>query len=171
MTLMEEAIRGRVPSSIAQVAGREGIDPEKLARLVAAGRVVIPANICRAELDPVGIGEMLTVKVNINLGTSQNLDSPEAEVEKALAAVEAGTDALMDLSTGGDLDLVRRRILASVKVPLGTVPIYQAAVQKELTCQGMFDALERQARDGVDFVTVHAGVNKISLERLRQDPA
>jgi len=170
MTLMEEAIRGRVPPSIAQVAGREGIDPAKLARLVAAGRVVIPANIRRAELDPVGIGEMLTVKVNINLGTSQNLDSPEAEVEKALAAVEAGTDALMDLSTGGDLDLVRRRILASVKVPLGTVPIYQAAAQKELTCQGMFNALERQARDGVDFVTVHAGVNKISLERLRQDP-
>ena len=170
MTLMEEASSGRVPQIIESVAKKEGIDPAKLARLVAAGRVVIPGNIRREDLDPAGIGEGLTVKVNVNLGTSQNLDSPEAEVEKALAAVEAGADAVMDLSTGGDLDLVRKNILAAVKVPLGTVPIYQAAVKKELTSQGMFDSLVRQARDGVDFVTVHVGVNKISLERLRQDP-
>ncbi len=170
MTLMEEASSGRVPQIIESVAKKEGIDPAKLARLVAAGRVVIPGNIHREDLDPAGIGEGLTVKVNVNLGTSQNLDSPEAEVEKALAAVEAGADAVMDLSTGGDLDLVRKNILAAVKVPLGTVPIYQAAVKKELTSQGMFDSLVRQARDGVDFVTVHVGVNKISLERLRQDP-
>lgn len=170
MTLMEEASSGRVPQSIESVARKEGIDPAKLARLVAAGRVVIPGNIRRQDLDQAGIGEALTVKVNVNLGTSQSLDSPQAEVEKALAAVQAGADAVMDLSTGGDLDLVRRKVLEAVKVPLGTVPIYQAAVQKDLTSQGMFDALERQARDGVDFVTVHVGVNKISLERLRQDP-
>ena len=170
MTLMEEASSGRVPQSIERVARKEGIDPAKLARLVAAGRVVIPGNVRREGLDPAGIGEMLAVKVNVNLGTSQNLDAAEVEVEKALAAAEAGADAVMDLSTGGDLDLVRKKILAAVKVPLGTVPIYQAAVKQELTSQGMFDALERHARDGVDFVTVHAGVNKISLERLRQDP-
>ncbi len=172
MTLMQEAIRGRAAPEIESVARREGLEPEKLARLVAAGRVVIPRNIRREKPGAVatGIGEMLSVKVNLNIGTSQNLDSPEAEVEKALAAVAAGADAVMDLSTGGDLDAVRSRILQAVKVPVGTVPIYNAAVKHDLTSQGLFNALEKHAKDGVDFVTVHVGVNKISLERLQNDP-
>jgi phosphomethylpyrimidine synthase len=169
MTLMEEASRGRMPEEVKAVAKREEVDPAKLARLVALGRVVIPRNI-RRKIEPIGVGELLTTKVNVNLGTSQNLDSPENEVEKALAAVDAGADTVMDLSTGGDLDLVRRKVLDAIRVPVGTVPIYQAAVKKELTSQGMFNALERHAKDGVDFVTVHVGVNKNSLERLRQDP-
>jgi phosphomethylpyrimidine synthase len=169
MTLMDEASRGRVPQEIDLVAEREGIEPAMLARLVAAGRIVVPRNL-RRELMPIGIGELLTTKVNVNVGTSQSLDSLETEVEKALAAVEAGADTIMDLSTGGDLDLVRRKILDSVSVPIGTVPIYQAAVKQDLTSQGLFNALEKHAKDGVDFVTVHVGVNKISLERLRQDP-
>jgi len=86
MTLMEEASRGRVPREIEAVASREGIEPAKLARLVAAGRVVIPGNLRRVGLEPAGIGERLTTKVNVNVGTSQNLDSPENEVEKAMAA-------------------------------------------------------------------------------------
>jgi len=170
MTLMEEASRGRVPREIDSVAEREGIDPAKLARLVAAGRVVIPRNIRRENLVPVGVGEMLTTKVNVNVGTSKSLDSPETEVEKALAAVASGADAVMDLSTGGDLDLVRRKILDAVQVPVGSVPIYNAAVKKDVSSQGLFDALEKHAKDGVDFVTIHAGVNKNSLERLHQDP-
>ena len=167
---MEEAGRGCVTREIDAVAKREGIEPARLARLVTVGRVVIPRNISRENLEPVGVGELLTTKVNVNVGTSQNLDSPENEVEKALAAVAAGADTVMDLSTGGDLDLVRSRILDAVRVPVGTVPIYNAAVKKDLTSQGMFDALEKHAKDGVDFVTVHVGVNKNSLERLRQDP-
>ena len=158
-----------MPRVIDLAAKREGIELAKLARLVAAGRVVIPRNI-RREIASVGIGELLTTKVNVNVGTSQALDSPETEVEKALAAVEAGADTVMDLSTGGDLDLVRRKILDSVTVPVGSVPIYNAAVKKDLTSQGLFDALEKHAKDGVDFVTVHVGVNKVSLERLKQDP-
>ena len=169
MTLMEEASRGRVPKEIKLAAKREGIEPARLASLVAAGRVVIPKNI-RREIEPMGVGELLATKVNVNVGTSQALDSPETEVEKALAAVEAGADTVMDLSTGGDLDLVRRKILDSVGVPVGSVPIYNAAVKKDLTSQGLFNALERHAKDSVDFVTVHVGVNKVSLERLRQDP-
>ena len=169
MTLMEEAIGGRVPRVIDLAAEREGIEPARLARLLAAGRVVIPRNV-RREIEPMGVGELLTTKVNVNVGTSQALDSPETEVEKALAAVEAGADTVMDLSTGGDLDLVRRKILDSVNVPVGSVPIYNAAVKKDLTSQGLFDALEKHAKDGVDFVTVHVGVNKVSLERLKQDP-
>lgn len=170
MTLMEEASRGRVPREIGSVAEREGIDPAKLARLVATGRVVIPRNIRRENLVPVGVGEMLTTKVNVNVGTSKSLDSPETEVEKALAAVAAGADAVMDLSTGGDLDLVRRKILDAVHIPVGSVPIYNAAVKKDVSSQGLFDALEKHAKDGVDFVTIHAGVNNNSLERLHQDP-
>lgn len=166
---MEEASRGGLPAEVEQVANREGIDPQKLARLLARGRAVVPRN-ARREINPTGIGEMLFTKVNLNVGSSQSLNDPQAEVEKALAAVAAGADTIMDLSTGGDLDLIRRAILKEVRVPVGTVPIYQAAVKKELTSQGMFDALERQARDGVDFVTVHVGVTKNTLERLRQDP-
>ena len=166
---MEETSGGRVPRVIDLAAKREGIEPARLARLVAAGRVVIPRNV-RREIEPVGVGELLTTKVNVNIGTSQALDSPETEVEKALAAVGAGADTVMDLSTGGDLDLVRRKILDSVSVPVGSVPIYNAAVKKDLTSQGLFDALEKHAKDGVDFVTVHVGVNKVSLERLKQDP-
>jgi phosphomethylpyrimidine synthase len=167
---MEEASRGHVPREIDTVASKEGLDPTRLARLVATGRVVIPRNIIRENLEPMGVGELLTTKVNVNVGTSQNLDAPEIEVEKALAAVAAGADAVMDLSTGGDLDFVRGKILEAVSVPVGTVPIYNAAVKKDLTSQGMFNALEKHAKDGVDFVTVHVGVNKNSLERLRQDP-
>jgi len=170
MTLMEEASRGRVPREIDSVAEREGIEPARLARLVAAGRAVIPRNIRRENLVPVGVGELLTTKVNVNVGTSKSLDSPETEVEKALAAVASGADAVMDLSTGGDLDLVRRKILDAVRVPVGSVPIYNAAVKKDLSSQGLFNALEKHAKDGVDFVTIHAGVNKNSLERLHQDP-
>ena len=158
-----------MPRVIDLAAKREGIEPARLARLVAVGRVVIPRNV-RREIEPIGVGELLTTKVNVNVGTSQALDSPETEVEKALAAVEAGADTVMDLSTGGDLDLVRRKILDSVSVPVGSVPIYNAAVKKDLTSQGLFDALEKHAKDGVDFVTVHVGVNKVSLERLKQDP-
>ena len=158
-----------MPRVIDLAAKREGLEPARLARLVAAGRVVIPRNV-RREIEPMGVGKHLTTKVNVNVGTSQALDSPETEVEKALAAVEAGADTVMDLSTGGDLDLVRRKILDSVTVPVGSVPIYNAAVKKDLTSQGLFDALEKHAKDGVDFVTVHVGVNKVSLERLKQDP-
>jgi phosphomethylpyrimidine synthase len=169
MTLMEEARRGIIQAEVIRVAEHEGLEPARLARLLAAGRAVIPRN-ARREAEPLGIGELLSTKVNVNIGTSAALDSPAAEVEKALAAQAAGADTIMDLSTGGDLDLLRRKILGAVRVPVGTVPIYQAATGGDLTSQGMFDALERQAGDGVDFVTVHVGVNKNSLQRLRQDP-
>jgi phosphomethylpyrimidine synthase len=169
MTLMDEARRGRVPPVVEVVAKREGLDPERLSNLIASGTVVIPRN-ARREIEPMGVGELLNTKINVNIGTSQALDDPEVEVEKALAAVESGADTIMDLSTGGDLTYLRRRILATAGVPVGTVPIYQAAVEKKLDSQGLFNALEEQAKDGVDFVTVHVGVNKNSLERLRRDP-
>ncbi|HPC89036.1 MAG TPA: phosphomethylpyrimidine synthase ThiC [Methanothrix sp.] len=170
MTLMQEAKMGRLSPRIVAAAGRERMQPEKLAALVAAGKAVVPGNVRRQEGLATGVGEGLSIKVNVNVGTSQSLDSPETEVQKALAAVSAGADTVMDLSTGGDLDALRRKILDAVAVPVGSVPVYSAAVKKELTNQGFFNALERHARDGVDFVTVHVGVNRNSLERLRCDP-
>ncbi|KUK43899.1 MAG: phosphomethylpyrimidine synthase ThiC [Methanothrix sp.] len=167
MTLIEDAKKGITPPEVEIVARKEGVDPEKLVRLLALGRVVIPRNV-RRKIDPIGVGESLTTKVNLNLGSSRGVADPEAEVEKAVVAMEAGADTVMDLSTGGDLDLIRRRVLAAVKIPVGTVPIYQAEVAGELTSQGLFDALERQAKDGVDFVTVHVGVNLNSFERLKR---
>jgi phosphomethylpyrimidine synthase len=167
MTLIEDAKNGKTPPEVEIVAKKEWVDPEKLLRLLARGRVVIPRN-ARREIEPIGVGETLTTKVNLNLGSSRGLADPEAEVEKAVVAMEAGADTVMDLSTGGDLDLIRRRVLEAVKIPVGTVPIYQAEVTGKLNSQGLFDALERQAKDGVDFVTVHVGVNLNSFERLKK---
>jgi phosphomethylpyrimidine synthase len=169
MTLMEEVIRGRIPEEVAIVAEREGIRPSKLAKLISIGKVVITRNP-KHEIKPLGIGQLLTTKVNVNVGTSGAFESSQLEKEKAQAAVEAGSDTIMDLSTGGDLDQIRRKLLKSLTVPIGTVPIYQAAVNDTLTSQGMFNALEKQVKDGVDFVTVHVGVNKNSLERLKFGP-
>jgi len=166
MTLMEEARAGQIPEVVESVAQKEKVDPDKLRRLVALGRVAIPRNVSR-DIDPLGVGESLTTKVNLNLGSSKDLADPQKEVEKALVAMEAGADAVMDLSTGGNLDEIRRSILKAVKITLGTVPIYQAEVEGNLSSQGMFNSLERQAKDGVDFVTVHVGVNLNSFERLK----
>ena len=166
---MEEVRRGRIPEEVAEVAKQERVKPAQLATLISTGRATIPRNV-RNKIEPLGIGESLTTKVNVNVGTSHALESTEIEKEKALVAVEAGADTVMDLSTGGDLDQIRRELLDVIGVPIGTVPIYQAAVKGDLTSQGMFNVLESQAKDGVDFVTVHVGVNKDSLERLQHDP-
>ncbi|WP_456466300.1 phosphomethylpyrimidine synthase [Methanopyrus sp.] len=174
MTLMEECRRG-VPETVRRVAEEEGIRPEKLARRVAEGRVVVPAHADRREeVRPVGIGEGLRVKVNANVGTSPEVCDPDLEVEKARAAVEHGADTVMDLSTGGDLGKIRRRIMEAVDVPVGTVPVYEAAV--EATSRGravvdmdeddMLRAVERHMRDGVDFMTIHCAVTWDALNDL-----
>jgi phosphomethylpyrimidine synthase len=142
---------------------------------------VIPKNAKRAEetenRDIVlkAIGEGMSTKVNVNVGTSKDYVNPEEEVEKAKVAVKYGADTIMDLSTGGNLDETRRTILKEVNVPVGTVPIYQAALGKageravvDMSPDDMFNAVRKHAKDGVDFVTIHAGVNQNSLERLRR---
>ena len=165
-----------------RVAGAEGTSVEKLRRLLDAGRVVIPRNAKRAEAAAEGraialtaIGDGMSTKVNVNVGTSKDYVNLDEEVEKAAVAVHYGADTIMDLSTGGDLDETRRRILKAVDVPMGTVPIYQAALEKadvravvEMSSDDMFNAVRQHARDGIDFVTIHAGVNLNALERLRR---
>ncbi len=167
---MDDAKKGQIPDAIRMAAEAEGLDPEMLRRSIAKGRAVVPMNIRRTRAKALAIGEFVSTKVNVNVGTSPSLCDLNAEVEKAIAAVDAGADTIMDLSTGGDLNEIRRAVLKAVDVPVGTVPIYQAAVNGDLTSQGLFDALELHAKDGVDFVTVHVGVNKESLRRLSRDP-
>ncbi|MEM3046355.1 MAG: phosphomethylpyrimidine synthase ThiC, partial [Candidatus Bathyarchaeia archaeon] len=175
MTQLESARRSVLTDEMRLVAESEGVPPERVRRLVAEGRVVIPKNTARREtVPPLGIGEGLRVKVNANIGTSTDIADIEKEVEKAKAALQTGADTVMDLSTGGDIDAVRMTLLREAPVVFGTVPIYQAAIDArrrhgaivEMTEDDIFNAVEKQAKDGVDFMTVHCGVTKESVERV-----
>jgi len=175
MTQMKDARKGRITEEIKQVSEKEGIAVEKVLKGVASGRIVIPYNLKR-DIEPVGIGAGLRIKVNANIGTSMDFPDPESEVEKAKVAVAAGADTIMDLSTGGDIDNIRREML-KIPVPLGTVPIYQAAVgvtnQKggavvDMSENDLFNVIEKQAKDGVDFMTLHVGLTKESLGKLQE---
>ena len=171
MTLMEDAKRGIITPVMEAVAKAEAIDADILCSCIAKGLIAIPRNLRRDTL-PVGIGKYMSTKINANVGTSRDCIDINAEVEKAKAAETFGAHAVMDLSTGGDLNEIRTRILKAVNIPVGTVPIYQAAASQkivvEMTSDDMFNAVRKHAEQGVDFVTIHAGVNLNSLERLRQ---
>ena len=166
--------RGRVTEEVAEVARAEGIEPEKLRRLVLEGKVVIPRNPVHSPKS-MGIGEGLRVKVNANIGTSPDRANADEEIEKARIAVKYGADTIMDLSSGGDVDSTRKAILKNVDVALGTVPIYQSAIEMmkkssllDLTSDMIFRDIEKQAKDGVDFMTVHCGVTRESTSRLKE---
>lgn len=175
MTQLQAARKGEITPEMERVAAREGRSAEFVREGVAAGRIVIPANRNHRGLDPQGIGAGLRTKVNANIGTSSQFPAAEEERLKLRAALEAGTDAVMDLSTGGDLDALRRQALAESPVPVGTVPIYQAAIEAlrnhgsivALSAEEIFRVIERHAADGVDFITVHCGVTLESVGRLR----
>jgi len=173
MTQLIEAREGRITAEMEAVAAGEGRSARWVAAEVAAGRIVIPCNKAR-DFKPVGIGKGLRTKVNANIGTSPLRSSLEQELEKLRISVEAGTDAVMDLSTGGDLDGIRREIISSSPVMVGTVPIYQVSFEcsaaggniLDMTPDLFFDVIERHAVSGVDFVTVHCGVSKQVVELL-----
>ncbi len=173
-TLREIAAEGRASAVLEAVAAREGVDPATLRRRVAEGTVVVPANPAHRALRPLGIGEGLRTKVNANLGSSEGHSGPEEEREKLRFALACGADTVMDLSTGADAALIRRRMLEDCPAPLGTVPVYEAALRAreragaavELTEEDLFEAVERQAEEGVDFVTVHTGLCRRTLEGL-----
>jgi phosphomethylpyrimidine synthase len=175
MTQLEEARKGVITEAMRRVAQKENVSPEILRDRVAGGTVVIPANINHTDLDPVGIGKGLTIKVNANIGTSRDHVDLDEEIKKLSVAVDAKADTVMDLSTGGDITRIRQAILQESGVPVGTVPIYQAAVETvkkiggiiHLTPDLLFEAVQAQADDGVDFMTIHSGVTLAALERLR----
>ena len=177
MTQLSQAREGNITLQMKQVAEAEGLEPERIRRGVAAGRIVIPYND-RRSFNAVGVGEGLSTKVNANIGTSLSHYDLEEELEKLKVTVNAGADAVMDLSTGGDLTEVREKILAQSPIMVGTVPIYAAAAVlqvagrgiEDLTADLLFEEIEKQCEQGVDFITVHCGVTRQALARLAQRP-
>jgi len=175
MTQISEAKKGKKTEQIKNVSKNENIDVEIIRRRVASGKIVIPFNPIHSPKS-LGIGKALRVKVNTNIGTSREHCDLNEEVEKAKVSLEAGTHAVMDLSTGGDLDKIRKSLLDVVDVPFGTVPIYQTGIEAiekrgaivDMTEDDMFNMFERHAKQGVDFAVVHVGVTKVSVERLQK---
>ncbi len=163
-TQMSYARRGEITDAMEYVAQAEELPAEVVREEVARGRLIIPANVrhLAAGLRPVAIGAVARVKINANIGNSAVSSSVAAEIEKLDLAVRYGADTVMDLSTGRDLDETRAAILAHAPVPVGTVPIYQAALQvgdpADLTPTALLEVIERQARQGVDYMTIHAGI-------------
>ncbi len=176
-TRIDRAREGIVSAEVEQVAETEHRSPEYIRERLADGRIVILRNRLRERIPPVGVGDGLRTKVNANIGTSPDNDSISEERAKWRAAVEAGTDALMDLSCGSDPDAVRRALLDDVSLPVGTVPIYQAAVNAvrsrksvvEMTVDEILDAFRVHAEDGVDFFVVHAAVTREALRYMKAE--
>lgn len=174
MTQKSEAQKGNITPEIEAVAKKENIEAEKLARLIADGKVVIPKNINR-DTKPCGIGKGLSTKINANIGSSSKIDDIDLEINKAKLAVEYGADAIMDLSTGSNLETFRKEIMSSVDVAIGTVPIYEAGVRTlnknkeiiEMDPDDIFKSIENQAKQGVDFMTLHCGITKDLVEKLK----
>ena len=156
---------------IEQVAKAEGVAVEKLEKSIEQGRVVIVKSSKR-EIAPLGVGEGLRTKVNANIGTSSAKADIDHELKKLQAAIESRTDTIMDLSTGGDIDKVRRAILKESSVPVGTVPVYQAVVEAgdilHLSSEDFMRGIERHIEDGVDFVTIHCGITRDAIPLIKK---
>ena len=160
-----------VTNEVKFIAEAENVDAALIRQSIAAGRLVIPANKLHLKtgLRPAGIGRVLTTKVNANIGTSSVRCSVEDEIEKMKAALAAGADAIMDLSTGGNLDEIREKLLAQCPVPFGTVPIYEMIKDRnveDIDSEIILEIIEKQAKQGVDFFTIHAGVLREHLPLL-----
>lgn len=175
-TLIERLRGGELPPVLQKVSEDEPLEAETIASEIVKGTAVLTLNSLREISRPCAIGNGLRTKVNANIGTSGEKVDVDLELEKLRAALEAGADTVMDLSTGGDIDAVRRKVVAESAVPVGTVPIYQAAIEAKdkhgsivkMRSDEMFEAIERHAADGVDFVTVHCGVTTRALDALEK---
>lgn len=167
---------GEITRAMKTVAQNEGVDKDWLCQLVAEGKIAILANSRHRHFTPKGVGQGLSVKVNANIGTSPEMVDIDVEIEKLKMATKAGADTVMDLSTGGNLDEIRKIIVTQAGIPVGTVPIYQAAVEAvkkrraitNMIPDELFEVIEKHGMDGVDFITVHCGVTQKSIERLKK---
>lgn len=176
MTQIDWAKQGVISPQVEQIAKQEGIGQEVIQQYIAEGKIVIPANVNHANLVPCGIGKELAVKVNANIGTSSDYGNIDSELEKLGIAIRFGADAVMDLSTGGDITAIRQAIIAASTLPVGTVPIYQAGIESierhgaivKMPVDEIFNVIEQQAEEGVDFITVHCGVTQSAIARLKQ---
>jgi len=181
-TIYEDARRGIVTEEMKRIAEVEGVEPEFVRRGLASGRIVLLRNLKRADkLKVVAVGEGMLTKVNANIGTSNTLIDLNMEIEKAKIARRYGADTVMDLSTGGNLDVIRRKIMeAAEPLPLGTVPIYQAFMETvnkrgagiHMTEDDVLNTIERHLKDGVDFMTLHAALTKeLAKKAVKSDRA
>jgi phosphomethylpyrimidine synthase len=174
MTQLEKARKGILTEEMSICAAQEGVEKEFIRQGIADGTIVICRNVHHKTIKPLAIGQGLRTKVNANIGTSMDNNDLVLELEKLAVAQDAGADAVMDLSTGGNLAQIRKTVMERASVAIGTVPIYQAAVKileqkkaiSEMTADDLFSVIEENGRDGVDFITVHCGVNRQSVEAL-----
>lgn len=177
MNLRTSAVKGDITSVMEKVASQEGVSTEYIRQGVAEGTIVIPKNINHKNLVPVGIGKGLRTKVSASLGLYRSNDTMGEEVEKIRIALEAGTDALMDLSVSGNIDAMRQETLNSATVPVGTLPIYQAMAEAgekygssvKMKTEEMFEVIERHAADGVDFLALHCGTTMDIVHRAKSE--
>jgi len=175
MTQLEQARKNNITPQMRRVAEKEGLEAELIRRGVAAGRIVIPSNHQHGHLDPIGIGNGLRTKVNANIGTSGDFFHLETELEKMEAVIRYQADTVMDLSTGGDITAIRRELLSRCPIPFGNVPVYEMVVDAnrrntpfvDMDAAEMLSFIRRQAADGVDYMTVHAGLTGRAVEWLR----
>lgn len=175
MSLIAEAKRGNLTDEMKKVAEDEGVEPEIVCRGIAGGRIVIPVSPYRSTR-PVGIGKGLRTKVNASIGTSSDIVDIGMEIEKAKVAEATGADTLMELSTGGDFNEIRRKVIESTSLSVGSVPLYQAfieAIRKygaavDMKEDELFRITEEQAKLGTNFMAIHTGINLLTVERLRK---
>ena len=175
MTQISDAKKGILTDEMKHVAKIEGVSEEFILNSVAKGTIVIPGNVHR-DIDAAGIGAGLRTKVNATVGTSTDIVNFDEEVEKAQIAIDNGADCLMELSIGGDLDVIRRRVLDMSPLPVGSVPVYQAAIESirehgsvvDMDEDDLFNAIEKQAKDGIDFMAIHSSINIETLTRLKR---
>ena len=172
-TIMEEARRGASPIT-KRIAEKEGVSEEFVRNGIASGRIVVPCNPIHNP-EPSAIGEGMSVKINVNLGTSRDIIDLESELRKLDIAVKYGADAVMDLSTGGDIDHIRKTLIAKSPIMIGSVPIYQTgltAARKDaivnMTEDDIFSGIEKHAKDGMDFMTVHCGITRETVAWLKK---
>src|SRR3989441_9514532 len=159
---MHYARKGIITEEMDYVARREKLEPELVRSEVARGRAIIPANIHHRNLEPMGIGIAFKCKINANIGNSATTSNVDEELKKLHHAVHFGADTIMDLSTGGEIPKIRKAIIEASPVPVGTVPVYEAITRvkrpEDLTPELMLEVIEEQAEQGVDYMTIHAGV-------------
>ncbi len=172
MTQLEMARNNEISNEIEIVSEKENIDVKYLIKNISKGKVVIPASKLHKNLNPIGIGKGLKVKINANIGSSPDRADINHELEKLRICIDAKADTVMDLSTGGDIDRIRREIIIHSDIPVGTVPVYQAACRVddvvELDEKDFIDGIRKHIEDGVDFITIHAGLLRSSIPFIKE---
>lgn len=172
-TQMDAARKGIITPQMQIVAKKEKMREEELRELVAQGKVAIPANVGHTSLDPEGVGSMLRTKINVNLGVSRDCKDYDVEMEKVLSAVDLGAEAIMDLSSYGNTQPFRQKLTSECPAMIGTVPVYDSVIHYQrdlgtLTAQDFIDVVELHAKDGVDFVTLHCGITRKTIDQIKR---